>query len=198
MISVIMASYLEEYKQCAKHRDEKIRRAVESVFNQTIPVELVVVADGCRKTVDILTKEYPDMFSGYLIDHTGLWAGAPRNVGIEKAKNDIVCYLDVDDMLMPTHCDFIVTHFGNSDWVWFDDWIYSQRSGWKQRRCDVEKKGFCGTSNIAHKKTRIWPDKGNYAHDFVALQNLKKWSSNYKYIGHGGYRVAHIPGRVDI
>ena len=49
MISVIMASYLEEYKQCAKHRDEKIRRAVESVFNQTIPVELVVVADGCKK-----------------------------------------------------------------------------------------------------------------------------------------------------
>ena len=135
------------------------------------------------------------MFSGYLIDHTGLWAGAPRNVGIEKAKNDIVCYLDVDDMLMPTHCDFIVTHFGNSDWVWFDDWIYSQRSGWKQRKCDVEKKGFCGTSNIAHKKIKIWPDKGNYAHDFVALQNLKKWSSNYKYIGHGGYRVAHIPGK---
>jgi glycosyltransferase involved in cell wall biosynthesis len=197
MISVVMASYLEEYKQCAKHRDDKIRRAVESVFAQTIPVELVVIADGCRKTIDILTKDYPDMFSGYLIDHSGMWAGAPRNVGIEKAKNDIICYLDVDDMFYPSHCEFIVNNFGSSDWVWFDDWIIS-RGAWKQRKCDVEKKGFCGTSSIAHKKVKIWPDKGNYAHDFVALQNLKKWSSNYKYIGHGGYRVAHVPGRYDI
>jgi glycosyltransferase involved in cell wall biosynthesis len=197
MLSVVMASYLAEYKLAAKNREKKIHRAVESVFSQTIPVELVVVADGCQKTVDILTEDYPGMFSGYLIEHRTLWAGTPRNVGIDKAKNEIICYLDVDDYLDKDHCEKIVTNFKENDWVWFDDWVHSS-FGWKQRECDVEKRGFCGTSNIAHKKIKIWPEKGNYAHDWLALQNLKNWSKNYKYIGHGGYRVAHVPGRTDV
>ncbi len=198
MISVVMASYLGEYKLAAKDRERKIRRAAESVFSQSIAVELVVVADGCQKTVDILTQHYEGLFSGYLINKQLLWSGVPRNTGIEKAKGEIICYLDVDDYLEREHCNKILINFGNNDWVWFDDWIYTQRTGWKQRRCDVEKKGFCGTSNIAHRKVKIWPEKGNYAHDFIAIQNLKHWSNNFKYIGHGGYRIGHIPGRVDI
>lgn len=198
MISVVMASYLGEYKRAAKDREKKIRRAVESVFSQSIPVELVVVSDGCQKTVEILTKNYEGLFSGYFVNKQLLWSGIPRNTGIEKAKYDIICYLDIDDILMPTHCEFILDHFRDSDWVWFDDWVYAPRIGWKQRKCDVEKKGLCGTSNIAHKKVKIWPEKGNYAHDYIAIQNLKKWSKNFKYIGHGGYRIGHIPGRVDI
>lgn len=196
MISVIMASYLGEYKLAAKNRDKKIHRAVESVLNQTIPVELVVVSDGCQKTVDILTKDYPGKFSGYMIGKQLLWSGIPRNTGIDKAKGDIICYLDVDDYLDNNHCEKILTSFGSNDWVWFDDWVFSR--GWKQRKCNVEQRGFCGTSNIAHKKVQIWPVKGNYSHDWQALQNLKNWSKNYKYIGHCGYRVAHIPGRADV
>ncbi len=197
MISVVMASYLGEYKQAAKNRDKKIRRAVDSVLAQTIPVELVVIADGCQKTVDIMTKNYANLFSGYLINHKTLWAGTPRNTGIDKAKGDIICYLDIDDMFLPDHCEKIEKNFGKNDWVWFDDWVHST-SGWKQRKCDVNKRGMCGTSNVAHKKFKIWPEKGSYAHDFVALQNLKNWSKNYKYIGHGGYKVCHVPGRYDV
>jgi glycosyltransferase involved in cell wall biosynthesis len=198
MISVVMASYLGEYKLAAKNRETKIRRAVESVLSQTIPVELVVIADGCQKTVDILTKNYEGKFSGYMINKQLIWSGIPRNTGIEKAKGDIICYLDIDDFLAKDHCENIITQFGNSDWVWFDDWVWTSVSGWKQRKCNVEKKGFCGTSNIAHKKITPWSEKGNYTHDWVMLQKLKSWSANYKYIGHGGYHVAHIPGRYDV
>ena len=197
MISIIMPSYLGQYKQAAKNREKKICRAVESVLSQTIPVELVVIADGCQKTVDLLTKHYEGLFSGYMITHRNLWAGTPRNTGIEKAQNEIVCYLDIDDVIINTHCEFIVNYFGSNDWVWFDDWIFG-KNGWRLRNCDVNKRGLCGTSNIAHKKTKIWPEKGTYAHDYIAIQNLKNWSGKYKYIGHGGYRVQHIPGRYDI
>lgn len=198
MISVVMASYLGEYKLAAKNREKKILRAVESALNQTIQCELVVVSDGCQKTIDILNEHFEGKFNGYTIPKQNIWSGVPRNTGIEKAKNEIICYLDVDDYLIPTHCEFILNKFGDNDWVWFDDWVFSKTSGWKIRSCSVAKRGFCGTSNLAHKKINIWPDKGNYAHDWIVVQNLQRWSSKYKYIGHGGYRVAHVPGRVDI
>lgn len=198
MISVVMASYLGEYRNAAKNREQKIRRAVESVLKQTIPVELVVVADGCQKTVEIMTKHYEGKFSGYLIEHRTLWAGTPRNTGIDKAKGEIICYMDVDDYMDKNHCEFIITHFGNNDWVWFDDWIYSSVGGWKQRKCDVNKRGFCGTSNIAHRKIATWPEKGGYEHDWKFVTELIKNHSKYQYIGKGGYRVCHVPGRMDI
>jgi len=197
MLSVVMASYLKDYARAAKNREQKIRRSVDSVLAQTIPVELVVISDGCQKTVDIMTKHYEGKFSGYMIAHKTLWAGAPRNTGISKALGDIICYMDVDDWMDKDHCEKIVTRFGNSDWAWFDDWVHG-KGGWKQRKCDVNKRGMCGTSNIAHRKAEIWPDKGNYSHDWQVIQNLKNWSANFKYIGGGGYRVAHIPGRYDI
>lgn len=193
-----MASYLSDYKQAAQDREKKICRAVESALSQTINTELVVVSDGCQKTIDILTEKYPDQFSGYLIQHRSMWSGRPRNTGIEKAKNNIICYLDIDDYLKKDHCEKIVENFGNNDWVWFDDVIRSKKSGWKIRNCNVEKRGFCGTSNIAHKKVALWPEKGSYAHDWSWIQNLKKWSNKYKYIGHGGYYVCHVPGRYDV
>jgi len=198
MLSVVMASYLADYSRAAKSRDKKILRAVDSVLSQTIPAELVVISDGCQKTVDIMNKHYEGQFSGYLINHRTLWAGAPRNTGIDKAKGEIICYMDVDDYMDKNHCEKILTFFDSNDWVWFDDWVYSNNSGWRQRKCDVNKRGMCGTSNLAHKKVNIWPDKGSYNHDYVAIQNLKNWSTNFKYIGGGGYRIGHIPGRYDV
>ena len=197
MISVVMASYLGAYNMAAKNREQKIRRAVESVFSQTIPVELVVVADGCPKTVEIMTKHYEGKFSGYIIEHRILWAGAPRNTGIDRAKGEIICYMDVDDWMDKTHCEKIEKNFGDNDWVWFDDWVHSN-TGWKQRKCDVNKRGMCGTSNVAHKKINYWPDKGGYTHDWKFVNDLIKNHSKYQYIGGCGYHVCHIPGRYDV
>jgi glycosyltransferase involved in cell wall biosynthesis len=193
MISVVMASYLGEYRKAAKDRDKKIIRAVNSVLNQTIPAELVLVSDGCQKTIDIIIESFPNKVNGYYIEKQKIWSGKPRNVGIEKAKNDIICYCDIDDYLDPDHCEKIYNAF-EGDWVWFDDLVYNQ-GRWIHRKCDVNKKGMCGTSNLAHKKIAWWPDPGSYAHDYIFIHNLKKASSNYKYIGNGGYRVCHVPGK---
>ena len=67
MISVVMASYLGEYKSAAKNRDIKIRRAVESVLSQTVPVELVVVADGCH--LPFIDKAFDVCVSVDTIEH---------------------------------------------------------------------------------------------------------------------------------
>ena len=198
MISVIMASYLGAYQHAAKDRENKIRRAIDSVLNQTIKTELVVVADGCQGTVDIINKNYTGQLNGYLLPKQKKWSGNIRNTGIQKAGGDIICYLDIDDVLEKWHCEFVESRFLGNDWIWFDDIVYLKRRGWMQRKCNVNKRGFCGTSNIAHKKVEIWPVNGSYAHDWVAIQFLKKWSNKYKYTGHGGYKVMHVPGRYDM
>jgi len=195
MISVVMPSYLGDYKRAARDRENKIRRAVESVLSQTIPVELVVISDGCQKTVDLLNKHYEGRFNGYMIGKQTIWSGVPRNMGIEKAKGEIICYLDTDDWIEKDHCEKIVNNF-KGDWVWFNDKIW--HSGWIQRKCDVNKRGLCGTSNIAHKKIALWPPKGGYAHDWAFIENLKRTSKDFHYIGDGGYLVGHVPGRYDI
>jgi glycosyltransferase involved in cell wall biosynthesis len=198
MISVVMQSYLGLYKNAAKDRDKKIVRAIQSILNQTIIVEPVIVSDGCDLTVKIINSHFAGKVSGYMIAKQTTWSGVPRNTGIRKAKGDIICYLDVDDFLEPDHCEKIERNF-SGDWVWFDDIVFSKHdSKWKRRNCDVNKKGLCGTSNVAHRKIAEWPVKGSYAHDWVFINNLKAASKNFKYIGHGGYKVSHIPGRYDI
>ena len=55
--SVIMASTLAEYGGAASRRDEKIVRAIDSVIAQTFTDwELIVVADGCMKTMAIVAR----------------------------------------------------------------------------------------------------------------------------------------------
>jgi len=195
MISVVMPSYLGNYKRAARDRENKIRRAVESVLSQTIPVELIVIADGCQKTVDLLNKYYEGRFNGYMIGKQPIWSGVPRNTGIEKAKNEIICYLDTDDWLEKDHCEKIEKNF-KGDWVWFNDKIW--HSGWVQRKCDVNKRGLCGTSNLAHKKIALWPVRAAYTHDWIFIESLKKASKDFHYIGDGGYMVCHIPNRYDV
>ena len=53
--SIIMPSYLGEYKRAAKDRDTKIVRAIESVLKQSHEDwELIIISDGCEKTVEIV------------------------------------------------------------------------------------------------------------------------------------------------
>lgn len=197
MISVVIPSYLGQYKNAARDREKKIIRAIDSVLNQTIRAEAVVISDGCSRTINILNKRYDNQISGYRINKSKLWSGTPRNTGLDKANNEIVCYLDIDDYLEPDHCERIIKMF-TGDWVWFNDKIYS-KGRFISRRCDVNKRGLCGTSNIAHKRDLVrWPVNGSYAHDWVLIRALKKASRNYKYIGDGGYRVCHVPGKFDV
>lgn len=193
-----MASYLGNYKGAALNREAKIVRAIQSILDQTIKVEPVIVADGCQKTVEIINKNFAGKVNGFLIGKQSTWSGVPRNTGIEMAQGDIICYLDVDDFLEKDHCEKIERNF-KGDWVWFDDIVYNRHlKQWKARKCDVNTKGLCGTSNVAHRKITTWPVIGGYAHDWVFIQNLKNASKNYKYIGHGGYKVGHVPGRYDV
>ena len=57
MISIIMPSYLGAYRKSAKDREVKLRRAVKSVIHQEYDDwELIIVADVCERTVEIIKE----------------------------------------------------------------------------------------------------------------------------------------------
>jgi glycosyltransferase involved in cell wall biosynthesis len=213
MISVIMPSYLGEYKYAAADRDKKLVRAINSVLYQSYADwELMVVADGCPKTVEIVKGFNDPRIRGLMIDKKPLFSGTPRNTGIYYAKGEIMVYLDIDDMFGENHLKKIVNSFGDSDWVWFDDRSFNvnkQRKGFIENPnfedfhihgVNVHVRGKCGTSNIAHKKFpgAYWRAEGTYYHDWVFINILKGISKNYKKIEPCEYLICHVPHLLDI
>lgn len=195
--SIIMASYLGDYPSAASNREGKILRAIRSVFNQTYQdFELIVVADGCDKTVETVSDIKDERIRLFEIERTGLFSGAPRNTGIKEAKGDWIAYLDIDDVYGSEHLQMIESHL-EGDWVWFNDLRYLERLGiWVDNHCEI-KLGGVGTSNICHRRGLdvAWP--AGYAHDYHFIKDLQKYN-NYKKIPTPQYLVCHIPGGVTI
>lgn len=193
--SVVIPSFLGDYRTAAKDRDKKILRAVNSVITQSFQdFEIIVIADGCKKTVKIMEKVTDERVSTYLIEKGQLWAGTPRNIGINQAKGDYIIYLDIDDMFGGNHLRNISEGLNGFDWVWFDDIRFNPKSGeWYLNDCNIIRAGSCGTSNICHKRSLPYRwDHSGYAHDYYFIKHLKQ-NNNYKKIEGGEYYVCHVP-----
>lgn len=206
MISIILPSYLENYAGSAKNRIAKFERAVMSVVNQTYKdFELIIIADGCQKTVEAgrnIIESLPDGFQGSIvlfeIPKQKIWSGHVRNTGLLNCTGDIICYLDSDDYFQPNHLQFIADNLTPElDWVFFGDNTYKAGT-WHERRCAI-RYGHCGVSNIAHRKALkcSWPVRSKYAmDDWFFISSLTGY--RHKYIGIGGYNVCHIPSQYDV
>jgi len=190
MISVIMASYLGNYPGCASNREFKLRRAIDSFLIQNIG-ELIVVSDGCDKTINIVNEYDNSSIKLVSIPKQELFSGKVREAGIAIAQYDWVCYLDSDDEFKPNHLQVLLSHINESyDWFYYDDYF----SNGTKRIAEV---ALCriGTSHIFHKKRingAVWPD-GNL-HDWGFISQL---GTNYKKVEHTGYIVHHMPGKLD-
>lgn len=192
--SIIMASTMAPYRTAANDRENKILRAINSVFSQTFQdFELIVVADGCQKTIDIVSQIEGVRY--FMIQKSRLWSGAPRTKGIEEAKGDYIVYLDIDDIWGKNHLQNIANGLKDYDWVWFDDirWVKKTQE-WYENPCDIIHMGRQGTSNICHKRTLSvrWNHTG-YAHDHFFIRQLRDFK-NFAKIEGGEYYVCHLPG----
>lgn len=206
MISVIMPCYLGNYPRAAKNREQKLVRAIDSVVEQSYQDwELIIVADGCQKTVDIVTdyvlKNNVGRIRGIHISRNRAWSGYPRNAGLDKANGEIICYLDADDMFTQEHLSIIDAAFEAKpeyEWIWFDD-MHPIGNGWKVNKCNIKHYGHCGTSNIAHLKRLPvkWPQVATYSHDdYGFIRQLRNFKGGY--FGAAGYCVCHVPGQFDV
>ena len=178
-----MPSYLGDYPNAASNREQKLPRAIESVLEQNIG-ELIVVADGCNKTVEIASK-YP--VKAILIDKQPHFSGNTRNIGIQNAQYDYIAYLDNDDVFGQGHLQAIVDN-ADTDWLYWDDYVNGEvRPVWFEM-------GRIGTSAIAHKKELDCKWSDGYGHDWQFIQQLSKYPSKRIV---SNYQVMHIPGVID-
>lgn len=81
-----------------------IRRALDSVFAQTVPAdEVIVVNDGSteeeRDFLHSLTAEY----AVQVFDKPNGGQGSARNHGVARSTSDFLCFLDQDDFYLPNH-----------------------------------------------------------------------------------------------
>lgn len=160
-LSVIMPSYLGEYPGAASHRHTKLRRAVESVIGQSFQNwELVIIADGCDKTMAIAADYVGDpRIKCTLIEKCPLWSTGPRNAGVHHATGQHLCYLDADDYFGPDHLKNIAIGIDPAaPFGYFDGLLWSVRkNAFVQRRCDLSKRFQFGTSNFVHRPDTYWP-----------------------------------------
>jgi len=87
MISVIIPSYNSE---------NTISKCLNSVQNQNYSgeYEIILIDSSVDKTPQIVSSNYPDVKFIHLNQKTD--PGAARNIGIEKARGDIIAFIDSD------------------------------------------------------------------------------------------------------
>lgn len=200
--SCVIQSFLGEYVGAAKGRDGKIIRAIDSVLNQTFKdFEIIVVADGCEKTFDIIADNYSDHenIDCILIKKQPLWSGRARNFGIQKAIGEYIVYLDIDDKWGENHLQKINDQLKNYDWVWFNDSIINNRGEIQERHALITQKYQNGTSNICHKRElKIGWNGGAYGMDDWSAVSCLLVYKNYAKIETPEYYCCHIPHKLDV
>lgn len=75
-----------------------IREAVDSVFRQEVPLELLVIDDGSTdKTEEVLAAYKNRADFRYLKNDKNIGAAESRNRGVREAKGRYIAFLDADD-----------------------------------------------------------------------------------------------------
>lgn len=105
--SVLMSLYKKE-------NPEYLRIAIDSMLNQTVaPDEIVLVEDG-PLTDDLyaVLDEYPMLHR--VKNETNLGLGLALNVGLKECRNELVARMDTDDISVPERCK-LQLHFLNNN-----------------------------------------------------------------------------------
>ena len=100
-VSVIVATY---------RRDISLKNALESIAAQSYRnIEIILVDDNDNAEwnekvsviADVFTEKHSDIPFTCAVNHPNLGSAKTRNVGIESATGDYICFLDDDDLYLP-------------------------------------------------------------------------------------------------
>lgn len=101
--------------------EDDLKRAVDSLLNQTIGfenIEVLIVddfsTDDTRQVILDYAKKYNNIKYIFLESNSGS-AGRPRNIGIENAAADYIMFLDNDDEYVPEACEILYDKIAETD-----------------------------------------------------------------------------------
>ena len=101
--SVLMSLYKKEHP-------EYLRPALDSMINQTVkPDEIVLVEDGplteeLYTVVEEYKAKYPDLLH-IVVNEKNLGLGLALNEGLKVCRNELVARMDTDDISKPDRCE---------------------------------------------------------------------------------------------
>ncbi len=109
LVSVVMPAY-----NCEKY----IGEAIESVLEQRIPLELIIVEDSSKdRTKEVVSSYLQDERITYIRNEKNAGVAASRNKGIELAKGKYIAFLDADDRWTKDKLERQVTFMEEGDQV---------------------------------------------------------------------------------
>lgn len=108
--SVLMSLYKKE-------KPEYLRLAIDSMINQTVPPdEIVIVEDGpLTDELYAVLDEYPMLHR--VKNETNLGLGLALNVGLKKCRNELVARMDTDDCSKPERCEKQLLRFSEKPYL---------------------------------------------------------------------------------
>lgn len=183
-ISVVIPTY---------NRCELLKRALQSVYSQSLlPSEVVVVDDGSTDgTNAMIRKEFPEV-TYYSQENSGV--SSARNLGIHHASGDWLAFLDSDDEWLPekllrqtkalsANPERTVCH---TEEIWIRNGIrvnlpkkYAKSSGWIFTKC-LPHCAMSPSTVIIHRS--VFEDIGIFDTSLPACEDYDLWlriSANY-------------------
>lgn len=185
MISIVMPVYKTEYFV--------LKRAVQSVIDQTFSEwELYIIDDNWKDSayfeyVKKLKCEFVNDIRIHVIqDGQNKGANVARNIGLHKAKYDIVTFLDSDDVWMPQYLSFVNSYFQrNTDAVLLSVsyeimWASRrQRMIQKNRKEDIFEKEILGDqlspTTCVSGRRHVLEEAGAFDETLEARQDYDMW-----------------------
>jgi len=116
LVSVIIPTF---------NRADRIAGAIDSVLTQTHrDVEVIVIDDGSTDaTAEIVGGRYGEDPRVHLHRRRNAGVAAARNTGLDRARGDVVAFLDSDDTWQPWHLELVLAsleRFPEAGLVWTD------------------------------------------------------------------------------
>lgn len=132
-VSVIIATY---------RRDESLKRALESLINQSYAnIEVIVVDDNAEEKwnekVESIVDKIKELFSIiYIKNPINEGSAETRNIGIKVASGEYITFLDDDDIYLPNKIRNQVEHMikNNSDYSVTDLELYDENERFIEKR----------------------------------------------------------------
>lgn len=79
-----------------------IKRAIDSVLFQNVPLEIIVINDCSRDNLDQIMEHYKNLHNIiYIKNKMNLGVAKSRNLGVNAASGEYIAFLDADDWWMP-------------------------------------------------------------------------------------------------
>jgi len=183
-------------------------RAIQSVLRQTFPYfELIIIDDGSQDDTAKLAQQFTDPRLRYFSLKKNKGASAARNVGLKKAKGELIAYLDSDNIW---HNDFLevmdkafrrqpkkilgfckknyrlIIQDGEEEKPWRDEFTYTRRYFDLKRLW--QRRILIDTNSLVHKRKEIlalggWDEKQKFWEDWeLTLRISEKYPRGFFYV----------------